>query len=376
MRKNNSNWARLKIKGSNTNLIINNCVKNDIELQNVYRPSNQEIEITLSDNNLKKFKNLDLENYEVTTLSTSLKQKFIHFLIFRIGLIIGVVVSIILMFFMQNRLININIYGLNTIQREEFIDKINEYGIKRFSLMNFDKSDLEKYLADNFDLSFVSIITKGNTLIISAKEELPDINKSYVPITAEYNMIIKEINVFAGTSTKKIGDVVFAGDILVEPYEYISNEKISITPCAEIRGEVYFSASYNFVAEEEVQVRTGNSKIINFGMNIGKYKLLENKTDCPFENYEVEEIDSLITNYFVPIHVRKTIAYEVTTETVTKNFEDEKDNIINKIKDEAYSQVPSNLNVISEDIKINSTNYGNIVTIYLKSSVYLKYESK
>ena len=376
MRKNNSNWARLKIKGSNTNLIINNCVKNDIELQNVYRPSNQELEITLSDNNLKKFKNLDLENYEVTTLSTSLKQKFIHFLIFRIGLIIGVVTSIILMFFMQNRLININIYGLNTIQREEFIDKINEYGIKRFSLMNFDKSDLEKYLADNFDLSFVSIITKGNTLIISAKEELPDINKSYVPITAEYNMIIKEINVFAGTSTKKIGDVVFAGDILVEPYEYISNEKISITPCAEIRGEVYFSASYNFVAEEEVQVRTGNSKIINFGMNIGKYKLLENKTDCPFENYEVEEIDSLITNYFVPIHVRKTIAYELTTETVTKNFEDEKDNIINKIKDEAYSQVPSNLNVISEDIKINSTNYGNIVTIYLKSSVYLKYESK
>lgn len=376
MRKNNSNWARLKIKGSNTNLIINNCVKNDIELQNVYRPSNQELEITLSDNNLKKFKNLDLENYEVTTLSTSLKQKFIHFLIFRIGLIIGVVASIILMFFMQNRLININIYGLNTIQREEFIDKINEYGIKRFSLMNFDKSDLEKYLADNFDLSFVSIITKGNTLIISAKEELPDINKSYVPITAEYNMIIKEINVFAGTSTKKIGDVVFAGDILVEPYEYISNEKISITPCAEIRGEVYFSASYNFVAEEEVQVRTGNSKIINFGMNIGKYKLLENKTDCPFENYEVEEIDSLITNYFVPMHVSKTIAYELTTETVTKNFEDEKDNIINKIKDEAYSQVPSNLNVISEDIKINSTNYGNIVTIYLKSSVYLKYESK
>ena len=376
MRKNNSNWARLKIKGSNTNLIINNCVKNDIELQNVYRPSNQELEITLSDNNLKKFKNLDLENYEVTTLSTSLKQKFIHFLIFRIGLIIGVVASIILMFFMQNRLININIYGLNTIQREEFIDKINEYGIRRFSLMNFDKSDLEKYLADNFDLSFVSIITKGNTLIISAKEELPDINKSYVPITAEYNMIIKEINVFAGTSTKKIGDVVFAGDILVEPYEYISNEKISITPCAEIRGEVYFSASYNFVAEEEVQVRTGNSKIINFGMNIGKYKLLENKTDCPFENYEVEEIDSLITNYFVPMHVRKTIAYELTTETVTKNFEDEKDNIINKIKDEAYSQVPSNLNVISEDIKINSTNYGNIVTIYLKSSVYLKYESK
>ncbi len=376
MRKNNSNWARLKIKGSNTNLIINNCVKNDIELQNVYRPSNQELEITLSDNNLKKFKNLDLENYEVTTLSTSLKQKFIHFLIFRIGLIIGVVTSIILMFFMQNRLININIYGLNTIQREEFIDKINEYGIKRFSLMNFDKSDLEKYLADNFDLSFVSIITKGNTLIISAKEELPDINKSYVPITAEYNMIIKEINVFAGTSTKKIGDVVFAGDILVEPYEYISNEKISITPCAEIRGEVYFSASYNFVAEEEVQVRTGNSKIINFCMNIGKYKLLENKTDCPFENYEVEEIDSLITNYFVPMHVRKTIAYELTTETITKNFEDEKDNIINKIKDEAYSQVPSNLNVISEDIKINSTNYGNIVTIYLKSSVYLKYESK
>lgn len=376
MIKNNSKWARLKINGSNTNSLINNCVKNNIELHNVYRPNNQEIEITLSDNNLKKFKNLDLEKYEVTILSASLKQKLIHFLIFRIGLIIGILASIILMFFMQNRLININIYGLNTIQEEEFIDKINEYGIRRFSLMNFDKSDLEKYLANNFDLSFVSIITKGNTLIISAKEELPDISKSYLPITADYNMVIKEINVFAGTSTKKIGDVVFAGDILVEPYEIVNNKQISITPCAEIRGEVYFSASYNFVSQEDVQVRTGKSKIIDYSMSIGKYKILGNKIDCPFANYEIEETDTLITNYLLPISIKKIIAFELTTETVTRNFEDEKDDIINKIKDEAYSQVPGNLNILSEDIKINSTNYGNIVTIYLKSSVYLKYESK
>ena len=43
------------------------------------------------------------------------------------------------------------------------------------------------------------------------------------------------------------------------------------------------------------------------------------------------------------------------------------------LKEKVYKKVPDNLKVESENVKISSTNYGNIVTIYLKSSVYLKY---
>ena len=49
----------------------------------------------------------------------------------------------------------------------------------------------EKYLAEKFNFSFVSIISKGNSLILNVKEELPNITETYESIIAPYNMIIK-----------------------------------------------------------------------------------------------------------------------------------------------------------------------------------------
>ena len=69
------------------------------------------------------------------------------------------------MFFIQNRLININVYGNTSINKDEIVEKIKDFGIKKFSTMNFSNQDLENYLAQSLDLSFVSAITKGNTLI-------------------------------------------------------------------------------------------------------------------------------------------------------------------------------------------------------------------
>lgn len=366
--------AKIKISGYNLNNLLNTCIKSNIELNNVYRTSPQEMEITLSDGNLKVFRQLDLSKYDIEILTPTIKQRIKHFVIYRIGLIVGIIASIILFFFMQNRLININIYGLNNIQREDIVEKINEYGIYKFSLMNFDCENVEKYLMDNFNFSFVSVIKKGNTLIINTKEGLPDVSDKYLPITSDYNMVIRNINVYSGTSNYKNGDIVFAGDIIVEPYEIINNEKIDITPCAEIEGEIYFCASYDFKFEEEICIRSGESQVISVEYYLGKYKLFGNNYDCKYDNFEIEVEEKMITSYFLPISIKKVIAYEKINKQITNTFDIDK--ITEQLKNEAYAKVPNGLQVESEDVKINSTNYGNIVTIYLKSSVYLKYESK
>ena len=243
-------FARINVKGLNLTNLINSCVNDDITLLNLDKCNSREIEFSLSDKDLKKFRKINTSNLEVNFVSSSLKNKFIHFLIYRMGLIIGVVASFIFMFFMQNRLININIYGNTNLNQGEIVERIYDFGIKKFSKMNFSKQDLENYLTQSLNLSFVSVITKGNTLIINVKEELPDISESYLPITAEYNMIIKDIKVFSGTSTKKVGDIVYAGDVLVEPYEILSGDKLEVTPCAEIKGDVFFSENYEFYNEE------------------------------------------------------------------------------------------------------------------------------
>lgn len=367
-------FARINVKGLNLTNLINSCVNEDITLLNLDKRNSREIEFSLSDKDLKKFRKINTSNLEVNFVSSSLKNKFIHFLIYRMGLIIGVVTSFIFMFFMQNRLFNINIYGNTNLKQGEIVEKIYDFGIKKFSKMNFSKQDLENYLTQSLNLSFVSVITKGNTLIINVKEELPDISESYLPITAEYNMIIKDIKVFSGTGTKKVGDIVYAGDVLVEPYEILSGDKLEVTPCAEIKGEVFFSENYKFYNEEEVTIKTGKTKVIESDISLGKIKIFKNSKENTFENFEIIEKNSCVSTYFLPINIKKVVAYETKKEIVPHNFDEEKEKIIDDLKAKVYKKVPTNCNIESEDIRISSTNYGNIVTIYLKSSVYLKYE--
>ncbi len=370
---NQNNLTRISCKGLNLTTLINTCTNNNIYIENLDRLDGQTIEFSVTDKDLKKLKLLDLKNYDIKIIKNGGKKKLLNLIYMRMGLIIGMFLSIILLLLLNNRLFNVKIFGLEKKSEVEIIKAIEDYGIKKFDIMNFSTVELENYLSDKFNFSFVSLIKKGNTLIINVKEELPQITENYNPIIAEYNMILTKINVFAGTTNKKIGDIVYKGDVLVEPYEIISDEKFEVEACAEIEGDIFFSENYVFKSEEEVLVRTGKSKVINSSFSLGKIKLWDKSYKNNFKNFEIVPQNTLVSNYFLPLQINKSIAYELEVKKITKDFEKEKDEIIENLKVKAYSKVPSHLTVESEEVVINSTNYGNIVTIYLKSSVYLKY---
>ena len=112
-------------------------------------------------------------------------------------------------------MLQIHIYGLDRVERSEVVEFLNVKGINVFTLMDFNIQQLEEELANEFNFSLVSIATKGNSLLISIKEELPDMKDSFVPIVADYNMIVKSIDVYAGTPCVNVGEIVYKGDTLV-----------------------------------------------------------------------------------------------------------------------------------------------------------------
>ena len=116
-----------------------------------------------------------------------------------------------------------------------------------------------------------------------------------------------------------------------------------------------------------------NSKIISIEVSIGKIKLFNSETNHSFQNYETIIDENYVSQYFLPIRIKKQIIYEQEKKIIKNNFESVKNDIIENLRKKAYEKVPQNMKVDNEEIKISSTNYGNIVTIYLKSSVYLKY---
>lgn len=374
MKRKSNNDTLLICRGLGISRFINKCVDNNIEICNVIKCDSKTLEFNIDDSNYRKLKKIDLQEYTIEVKKVGGKRWLKQKLTYRCGLIIGLVLSIIAVFFVNNRLLNIQISGLSKYSEDEVITSINDYGLNYFSKMNSNFFDLENHLSKNFDFSLVSIISKGNTLIVNIKEELSDISDKYLPIVSDYNMVITEINVYAGTSNISKGDIVYLGDTLVYPYEIINNEKQSVVPRVEIKADLYYSVNYSFKNQEEVFERTGNKQILEMNYSLGRFNLISENKENEYSTYEIENIDKYISNYFLPIKVNKVIAYETKLVTKNHNFEEEKDIIVNNLKNELYSKIPNDMEIENEEIKISSTNYGNIVTIYAKSSVYLNYK--
>lgn len=373
-RVNKTNLNIVKVTGGNSVNFINNCVSAGLNLNNIKRTSPKELTFAISDNDYSKLTTIDNRGCNISIVEFGGKKKFISSIIYRIGLVIGIIVSLVGIMLFNNRLVQIHVLGLTMTSKEEVLGYLEELGVTKFSYMNYDINKLENGLSKEFRFSLVSIIKKGNSLIVNVKESLPDLENSYTPITADYNMVINSIKVYAGTPKVKEGMLVYKGDILVEPFIKKGDEIVYVTPVAEIDASVFFSNSYVFKNTEEIFVRTGKKEIVNSEIKLGKYRLSKSEKISSYSHYEKEEKCSLVTNYFLPISINKTYAYELEKKSVTREFDNEKDAIINRQKELLHSIFPKSLEINNEDVKITPINDGYIINVYLMSLVSLKYE--
>lgn len=373
-KKRNSNLNIIKCRSLNVSNFINFCVNNGISFRSINRTKDNYVYFEIDDKNLQLLKKLDTSKYEFEIVKIGGLKNILNTLIYRIGLVVGLALSITVMLLLNNRLFRVHVYGLASTQEQAVIDSVKEYGIGYLSSLDFDKSGLEQFLADKFNFSLVSIITKGNSLIISVKEELPDISNSYVAITADYNMVIQSIEVYSGTAKVKSGDIVYKGDTLVEPFISKSGDIVYVTPCAKITAKAYFNSHYNFISSEEKLERSGKKTIISSEISLGKLSLFKSSKENKFEKFELENSTNKVSQYFLPIMIKKTYAHELKKVLVNRDFESEKEELIARVKNSAYSLVPSNLKVENEEIKVTDTSTGKIINVFLECNIELNYK--
>lgn len=372
MKKIRNNYNVIRVKGLNFTSFLNLCVANDISIHSIQKHDGF-AEFGLNDRDLRSLRKLNLDKYDWQVVKVGGLKRLLNIFIYRIGLCVGLILSIVFVSLLNNRLLRIHVSGLSFTDESEVVESIHEFGIDTFSSLNFDKASLEDYLGKKFHFSLVSVISKGNSLIINVKEKLPSIEDSYVAITADYNMIIDSIEVHAGTAKVKSGDIVFKGDTLVEPFVTRGEEILYIKPIATIHAKIYFSSSYKFIAEEKMQIRTGKYSLISSDVYLGKYKLWGSQKSCTFENFEIDSGVKNVSQYFLPISMKKSYAYELKEEIVTRDFEEEKDKIVDNVKTDAYNQVPNYMKVDGEDIVVTSIEGGYVVGVYLNCNYIFEY---
>ncbi len=350
---------------------MSKMISKDIRLHNVIR-EDKCIEFSLSSKDYNLLKDMKIDDYNLEVIKVGGIKYFNKLILSKLGLIIGLIASIVCYIFLSNRIFYINISGLSDIKREDVLEELNSIGIDRLSIIPDDLKGVEDYLLQKFDFSLVSVVHRGNAIIINVKEEIAKIEEEHTGIQAEYDMVIKSIDVYSGTSGVKSGDIVRAGQTIVYPYIVKGDNQLMVEPKAKIVASRYISKSYTFYSEEEIECRSGKSETIQSYYSLGKLKFFKSSKDIPYQNYELEESDEVISHYFLPLRISKIKCFEVIKKTINRDFSEEKEKIIDGLKEECYEEKGDN-EIINEESNIIEMPFGYIINYHIEIEEYLEY---
>ena len=80
-----------------------------------------------------------------------------------------------------------------------------------------------------------------------------------------------------------------------------------------------------------------------------------------------------ISNYFLPVKIEKTYSYEIEKKTIFRNFENEKEEIINSQKELLYSTISQEIKTESEKVNVVPIENGYIINIHISSILEFRY---
>ena len=217
------------------------------------------------------------------------------------------------------------------------------------------------------------MVKKGTNLIVNIKEKIVVENNEVSSLCAPYNMVINSINVSQGIACVKVGDVVKKGDVLVKPAQVLTNGSVSIlNPIAKIESAIWITGNIEFNKTATEFVRTGN-KAVYSSFEVFNKQIFSSTPQLKFENYEKSVYNNYVfKNMFLPVKLHRIVFYETKAETINKNFEDYKSELIKQSVNLAYSKLPKGLTVVSEETKISEQETKCYVTTYLQVNYVLE----
>lgn len=361
---------RVRARGNNLSCLLGRMIKENIRVHNVKRDENA-LEFFLSERGYKILKTIDFGNVEFEVAKVGGREYALFWVLSNIGFVVGIIASIVIYFAISSKIFYISISGLERTEKSDVLCSLGEIGVKKFATMPSDMGAIEEYLGNKFDFSIVSTIRRGNALVINVKEELSEVF-AFDEITAEYDMVINSIEVYSGTACVKCGDIVRRGDALVSASMVVGENCVSVEPKAKIVATRFISKTHNFLKEETCVVRTGKSVVVASEYFLGKHKIYSKNVENRFEFFELESEDVGISYYFLPIKVKKQVAYEVGEVIISHNFDSEREDIIDGLKNDCLLEV-GNSDVLDEQCDIIPMDFGYTINYHITLNIYLEY---
>lgn len=357
-------YVKIKVESVFIERFINICISKRIFIWDIQREKSSIMYANIGIKDFKRLKNVAKK----TKSKVSIEEKSgIPFLLHRYrkrkNFFILCSIILISLVAMSRFVWNIEIEGLQTIPKEEFMQELNDYGLKigtRKSQIN-SNSIINKMRLTRDDISWMGIDIKGTNIIIKIKEKEKApivINKSdYCNIVSNKTGLITKINVQDGTKAVEIGDMVKEGDVLVLGLleGKFSGETRYVHAIADVDAKVWYSKKEKFYYNQDIRKETGQIEN-KYSIKFNNFKINFTKTLSKFQNYDTickSKKILLFPNFYLPIEIVKKTNIEY--KKISKTFTEEEliEIATEKLEIEIEAEIENKDNIINKQINVD-----------------------
>lgn len=209
----------------------------------------------------------------------------------RVGIALGSVVFALslAMYAMRVESVDISFIGEESLSvKSDVQNLLDTYGVRkgvRFDSLDMDT--LQGEISSMKDVAYASCTKEGNRIVILLKSSLAD---EYVldidgsAVKAQKRAVVTRVVVEGGTAIKKYGDVVSVGDVVIDGYVEMGEDRISVEAKGYAYGIVYYETS-RFFPTEEIVTGYGETKRMSRLSMFGKVPSIP---QCPYERYTLK----------------------------------------------------------------------------------------
>lgn len=215
-----SGYLLIKIYGDGSETFLNRCISKGINIWNLHYKKGFIYGYVA----VKNFKKIFTVRHKTNCKIKIIKKYGLYFRVKnykkRIGLLIGVVIFIFVIFYLSKFVWIINIEGNSTVTAQEIISSCDTLGIKEGTIKSKinSKYDPQRLMLAHNEIAWCSFNIEGCLLTVNISEistSDKEIRKKPTNIKAKTAGKIKRIDAISGDVLVKIGEIVSENDLLV-----------------------------------------------------------------------------------------------------------------------------------------------------------------
>lgn len=286
---------------------------------------------------------------------------YAHAFLTRGGIIAGIVLSVAALAIYPCFITKVDVSGTLNAQTA---DILNAYGIYSGAFApSLDCKAVENELRAADGIAFASVERRGAHVYVTLKPELaPDdyVDIAGNPVKATKRAVVTRVIVNGGTAVVKYGDVVNVGDVLIDAYTLMGEEKLPVPAGGMAYGKVYYEYSEFFsdvVSEKTYKRQKTICKLAMFGA----------VPDIPNSPYEEYELQTSVSDYnlMLPMKMYRYTFRELIVREYNNPYSEE------QMRRIAYSKVLGKLSesakILAEYYKTDRTQNGTVIKVTLEA---------